>query len=92
MRALKLIYQPLYYILEPIRERELTETLLAGVGQVVVAGHVAPAAAVMPHHHCTVLAGEEVAVRLPAVPVLIELKGEEAQRKEARLKTAIWLV
>lgn len=51
----------------------LTDALLAGVGQVVVARHVVPVAAVVPHHHCTVLAGQEVAVRLASVPVLIEL-------------------
>lgn len=39
----------------------------------VVAGHVAPVAAVVPHHHRAVLAGQEVAVGLTRVPVLIEL-------------------
>lgn len=52
---------------------ELTDSLLAGVGQMVVARHIAPAATVMPHHHRTVLTGQEVAVRLASVPVLIEL-------------------
>lgn len=53
--------------------RKLTDALLAGVGQMVVAGHISPAAIVMPHHHSTVLAGKEVAVGLPFVPVLIQL-------------------
>lgn len=51
----------------------LTGALLAGVGQVVVAGHVAPASVIVPHHHHTVFSGEKIAVRLPSVPVLIEL-------------------
>lgn len=54
----------------------LTHALLAGVGQVVVAGHVAPLAPVVPHHHRTVLPRQEVAVGLAFEPVLIEL-GEE---------------
>lgn len=54
----------------------LTDTLLAGVGQVVVAWNVAPLAPIMPHHHCTVLPRQEVAVRLTFVPVLIKLKEE----------------
>lgn len=58
---------------------QLTDALLAGVGQVVVAGHIAPLAAVVPHHHCTVLTGQEVAVRLASVPVLIELKESVAE-------------
>lgn len=56
---------------------ELTDALLAGVGQVVVARYVAPVAAVVPHHHRTVLTGQEVAVRLASVPVLIELTRRE---------------
>lgn len=40
----------------------------------VVARHVAPVAAIVPHHHRTVLAGQEVAVGLPFEPVLIELR------------------
>lgn len=51
----------------------LTDTLLAGVGQVVVARNVAPLAPIMPHHHCTVLPRQEVAVGLTFVPVLIKL-------------------
>lgn len=39
----------------------------------VVAGHVSPAATVVPHHHSTVLARKEVAVGLPFIPVLIQL-------------------
>lgn len=39
----------------------------------VVAGHISPAAVIVPHHHRTVLAGKEVAVGLPLVPVLIQL-------------------
>lgn len=54
----------------------LTDTLLAGVGQVVVAWNVAPLAPIMPHHHCTVLPRQEVAVWLTFVPVLIKLKEE----------------
>lgn len=45
---------------------------LAGVGQVIVAGYVAPAAVVVPNHHHTVLSRQEVAVGLPSVPVLIQ--------------------
>lgn len=48
---------------------------LAGVGKVVVAGHVTPPSLVMPHHDHTVLPGQEVAVRLPRVPVFIEHRG-----------------
>lgn len=48
---------------------------LAGVGQVVVAGHIAPLALVMPHHDHTVLPRQEVAVRLPRVPVFIKQRG-----------------
>lgn len=51
----------------------LTKPHLAGVGEVVVAGYVTPLALVMPHHDHTVLPGQEVAVRLPRVPVFIEL-------------------
>lgn len=40
----------------------------------VVARHVAPVATIVPHHHRTVLAGQEVAVGLPFEPVLIELR------------------
>lgn len=54
----------------------LTDALLAGVGQVVVARDVAPLAPVMPHHHCTVLPRQEVTVGLTFVPVLIELREE----------------
>lgn len=56
---------------------ELTDALLAGVWQVVVARHIAPAAAIVPHHHRTVLARQEVAVGLPFVPVLVELTEEQ---------------
>lgn len=73
----------------------LTDTLLAGVGQVVVARYIAPVAAVVPHHHCAVLAGQEVAVRLASVPVLIELtqrrdgiKTESHGGKQTTLNTA----
>lgn len=60
---------------------ELTGAFLAGVGQVVVTRHVAPAPAVVPHHHGTVLARQEVAVRLAFVPVLIELREESKTEK-----------
>lgn len=53
----------------------LTDAPLAGVGQVVVARHVAPASAVVPNHDGAVLAGQEVAVGLTSVPVLIQLTG-----------------
>lgn len=39
----------------------------------VIAGHVTPLSLVMPHHDHTVLPRQEVAVRLPRVPVFIEL-------------------
>lgn len=39
----------------------------------VVAGYITPLSLVMPHHDHTVLSGQEVAVRLPRVPVFIEL-------------------
>lgn len=39
----------------------------------VVAGHITPLSLVMPHHDHTVLPRQEVAVRLPRVPVFIEL-------------------
>lgn len=39
------------------KRSELTDALLAGVGQVIVARHITPAAAVVPHHHRTVLTG-----------------------------------
>jgi len=45
---------------------------LAGVGQVVVAGYITPLSLIMPHHDHAVLSGQEVAVRLPRIPVLIE--------------------
>lgn len=53
----------------------LTQPHFAGVGEVVVAGHVAPLAPVVPHDDHTVLPAEEVAVGLPVMPVLIELGG-----------------
>ena len=59
----------------------LTGGFLAGVCQVIVAGHVAPASAIMPNHHHTVFTGQEVAVGLPPVPVLIKLY---AQRQETK--------
>lgn len=49
----------------------------------VVAWHIAPSAAIMPHHHRTVLPRQEVAVRLVFVPVLIELKAEETKENPA---------
>lgn len=58
----------------------------------VVAGHVAPVAAVMPHHHRAVLAGQEVAVGLTRVPVLIELmesRADEGENKEELLIVSI---
>lgn len=66
-------------------KRELTDTLLAGVGQVVVARHITPVATVMPHHHCTVLTRQEVAVRLAFVPVFIQLMG-----KKEDLRVWVW--
>lgn len=39
----------------------------------VVAGYITPLSLVMPHHDHTVLPRQEVAVRLPRVPVFIEL-------------------
>lgn len=45
---------------------------LAGVGQVVVARHITPLSLIVPHHDHAVLSRQEVAVRLPGVPVLIE--------------------
>lgn len=61
------------------RPARLTQPHFAGVGEVVVAGHVAPLAPIVPHDDHAVLPGEEVAVGLPGVPVLIEL-GEQAGR------------
>lgn len=58
---------------EGVIVRQLTDALLAGVRQVVVAGHISPAAIVVPHHNCTVFARQEVAVGLPFVPVLVQL-------------------
>lgn len=52
----------------------LTGAFLAGVGQVIVAGHIAPASIIVPHHHHTVFSREEIAVWLPPVPVLIQLQ------------------
>lgn len=43
----------------------------------VVAGDVAPAPGLVPHHHGAVLPRQEVAVRLALVPVLVELQEEE---------------
>jgi hypothetical protein len=59
----------------------LTQPHLAGVGQVVVAGHITPLSLVMPHHDHAVLSRKEVAVRLPRIPVLIELGGRGGQRR-----------
>ena len=56
----------------------LTGALLAGVREVVVAGYVAPASIVVPHHHHTVFTGEKIAVWLPSVPVLIQLKQRDS--------------
>ena len=53
----------------------LTQPHLAGVGQVVVAGNITPLSLIVPHHNHAVLSGQEVAVWLPRVPVLIELGG-----------------
>lgn len=39
----------------------------------VIAGYVTPLSLIMPHHDHAVLSRQEVAVRLPRVPVLIEL-------------------
>lgn len=50
-----------------------TGAFLAGVGQVIITGHITPASIIMPHHHHTVFPREEVAVWLSSVPVLIEL-------------------
>lgn len=61
----------------------LTQPHLARVGQVVVAGHIAPLSLVMPHHDHAVLSGQEVAVRLSRVPVLIELGGGDGGGSEA---------
>lgn len=52
----------------------LTQPHFAGVGEVVVAGDVAPLPPVVPHDDHAVLSGEKVAVGLPGVPVLVELK------------------
>lgn len=52
----------------------------------VVAGHVSPAATVMPHHHSTVLARKEVAVRLPFIPVLIQLTVKKKLQKREGVK------
>lgn len=60
----------------------LTQPHLARVGQVVVAGYIAPLSLVMPHHDHAVLSGQEVAVRLPRVPVLIELRGGDGGGSE----------
>lgn len=54
----------------------LTQPHLAGVGQVVVAGNITPLSLIVPHHNHAVLSGQEVAVWLPRVPVLIELGGQ----------------
>lgn len=51
----------------------LTGAFLAGVCKVIVAGYVTPASVIMPHHHYTVFTRQEIAVWLPAVPVLIQL-------------------
>lgn len=51
----------------------LTGAFLAGVGQVVVAGYITPAPIIMPHHHHAVFSWEEITVRLPSVPVLVQL-------------------
>ena len=62
----------------------LTQPHLAGVGQVVVAGNITPLSLIVPHHNHAVLSGQEVAVWLPRVPVLIELggRGEDAGGSE----------
>lgn len=57
----------------------LTGALLAGVGEVVVTGHIAPAPPVMPYHHHTVLSRQEVTVRLAPVPVLIQLAEKDGK-------------
>lgn len=55
----------------------------------VVAGHVSPAATVVPHHYSTVLARKEVAVGLPFIPVLIQLtvKKKKNYKNGRELKT-----
>lgn len=45
----------------------------------VVAGHIAPLSLIVPHHNHAVLSGQEVAVWLPWVPVLIELGGRREE-------------
>ena len=67
-----LFWESLFFVYSILRR--LTGALLAGVGQVVVAGNVAPAAAVVPHHHHAILPGQEVAVGLTREPVLIQLR------------------
>lgn len=59
--------------MDQTRTGELTDSLLAGVGQVIVTWYVTPMATIVPHHHCAVLTRQEVAVRLAPVPILIQL-------------------
>lgn len=66
----------------PSSRPTLTQPHFARVGQVVVAGHIAPLSLVMPHHDHAVLSGQEVAVRLPRAPVLIELGGGDGGGSE----------
>lgn len=58
----------------------LTCSLLAGEGQVVVAGHVVPLPPLVPDHHHAVLAVLEEAVRLVGPPVVVLL--QETNRKQ----------
>lgn len=69
--------------------RLLTGAFLAGVSQVIVAGHVAPAAAIVPHHHNAVFAWEKIAVWLPPVPVLIQLRRDRTVKPS--LKPVLFL-
>lgn len=58
---------------------QLTQPHFAGVGEVVVAGHVAPLAPIVPHDDHAVLPREKIAVGLPRVPVLVKLGGQAGQ-------------
>lgn len=61
----------------------LTQPHFAGEGQMVATGHVTPLPILSPRQAHTVLPVEEVAVRLPVMPVLVQLP-EQAEKERGQ--------
>lgn len=80
-----MVHQIIYFfVVEP-----LTKALLACERKMVVAGHIAPAPAVVPNHGDTVLARQEVTVGLPSVPVVVDLRQKEHPRHRPILQESV---